>query len=116
MIVRILKEKISKRQLIQWAQEEYGEMIKAVVDVSKEKLAVGGELHADAEALLLAEGSRQEDLWGINLYPEKGSSDRIEYNSLINIRPRQKLRSMEITDPKLRGDLQQVVDRWVMWD
>ncbi len=116
MKITILTAPVKRQEIAAWAQEGYGEMIKAVVDVGKGMLAVGGELHADAEALLLEEGSRQEDLWGINLYPEKGPSDRIEYNSLINIRPRQKLRSMEIQDEKLRGNIRQVVGLWIIWD
>ncbi len=102
--------------MTEWAQETYKEMIKAVADVERRLLAVGGDLHADAEAVLLEEGSRQEDLWGINLYPQKPDRDRIEYTSLINIKPRQNHRAMEIRDPVLREKIRKIVDQRVVWD
>jgi hypothetical protein len=60
-------------------------MVKIVVDLRRRTLAGGGEMHADCEALLLAEGSEQGDLWGANWYPFE---QQIEFESLINIRPR----------------------------
>ena len=80
----------------------FEDMVKYVVDVERRLAAVGGELHADAEQLLLAAGSRQFDLWGANYYPGKGREECIEYTSLINIRPAQGNRSMEIADPTLQ--------------
>ena len=77
-------------------------MVKYVVDVESGVLAVGGEMHADAEEILLEEGSRQPDLWGANYYPGRGREECIEYTSLINIRPAQGNRSMEIQDPAVR--------------
>jgi len=116
MTLRIVTHPISRAELTAIAAEQFGDLVKAVVDVAQGIMVIGGELHADEEVILLEQGSRQEDLWGINLYPEKGPSDRIEYNSLINIRPRQKLRSMEIQDEKLRGNIRQVVGLWIIWD
>jgi hypothetical protein len=69
---------------------------------------VGGELHADAEALLLSQGSHQEDLWGANYYPGRGQEDCIEYTALINIRPAQGNRSMEVADPELRRAVREI--------
>lgn len=80
----------------------YEDMVKYVVDVERRLAAVGGELHADAEQLLLQSGSRQADLWGANYYPGRGSAGCIEYTSLINIRPAQGNRSMLIGDPSIR--------------
>ena len=80
----------------------YEDMVKYVVDIERRRAAVGGELHADAEQLLLQSGSRQADLWGANYYPGKGPVDCIEYTSLINIRPAQGNRSMLIADPSIR--------------
>ena len=76
-------------------------MVKYVADVRLRIVAIGGELHADAEALLLERGSRQEDLWGANYYPGRGPEGCIEYTSLINIRPALGNRSMLIQDPAL---------------
>ena len=100
---------ITREELAHWAEEQFGDWIKAVVDVSREIIAVGGELHADDEALLLADGSRQEDLWGINLYPEDEGRDWIEFDSMINIRPRDGNRSRGVDDPQMRARIRGVV-------
>lgn len=71
------------------AEGLFGNMVKAVVDVDRKVMALDGELRADEEALLLESGSRQESLWGINIYPELEGPDRIEFDSMINIRPSQ---------------------------
>jgi len=83
----LYREKISKPDLVKLAQETYQEMIKAVVDLKKEIIALGGDLHADAEAKLIDAGSDQGDLWGINIYMDRNIETRIAYTSLINIRP-----------------------------
>jgi hypothetical protein len=83
-------------------------MVKYVVDIERRVAAVGGELHADAEQLLLAEGSRQTDLWGANYYHGKGRDECIEYTSLINIRPSQGNRSMLIADPGIRERVREI--------
>lgn len=86
----------------------FGDMIKYVVDIEGRLAAVGGELHADAEQLLLERGSRQADLWGANYYPGKGPDECIEYTSLINIRPAQGNRAMLIGDPAVRERVREV--------
>jgi hypothetical protein len=71
-------------------------------------------MHADEEALLLGEGSPQASLWGINLYPaEFGSSRFIEFDSLINIRPRQGNRTRSVDDAAARAAITAIVDRLV---
>jgi hypothetical protein len=77
-------------------------MVKAVVDVEKEIMAVDAELHADEEALLLEKGSRQEDLWGINIYPEMPENERIEFDAMINLRPSQGNRTRGVDAPETR--------------
>ena len=111
MTIKIVSDSISMKELTALANETYKEMVKAVVDVQKGILAVGGELHADAESKLLDEGSAQEDLWGINIYLGKADNERIEYTSLINIRPRQGNRSLEVSDASLRSKIKAVVDQ-----
>jgi len=113
MPIKIVKQKISKSEITKLAQETYGEMVKGVVDLKQNIMALGGELHADCEAVLLEEGSRQTDLWGFNIYPAKNSDERIEFTSLINIRPAQGNRSIEIQDTNLRKQIQVVVDKLV---
>ena len=80
-------------------------MIKIVVDIRKRVLSGGGEMHADCEALLLENGSEQDDLWGANWYP---AEQRIEFESLINIRPRLGNRSIIIQDENLRTQVEAV--------
>ncbi len=86
----------------------FEDMVKYVVDVERGVAAVGGEMHADAEQALLDDGSRQADLWGANYYPGRGPEECIEYTALINIRPAQGNRSMEIQDPAVRERVRQL--------
>ena len=69
MTVEILRGATSRARLASLAEAQFGDVVKAVVDVRRRVLAIGGELHSDEEAALLEDGSAQEDLWGINLYP-----------------------------------------------
>jgi hypothetical protein len=85
--------------------ETLGSYIKLAVDVEQERVAGGGELHADCEAALLEEGSQQEDVWGADWDP----SGEVRYESLINIRPRQGNRSLEIQSPELRRRVEKIV-------
>lgn len=80
-------------------------MVKYVVDLERRMAAIGGQLHADAEAVLLESGSRQTDLWGANYYPDRSAEECIEYTSLINIRPAQSNPGMEIADSGIRDDV-----------
>ena len=91
------------------AEQQFGDWIKAVVDVSRGIMAVGGELHADDEAALLSDGSRQGDLWGINLYPAVRGPDWIEFDSMINLRPSQGNLSRGVDDERIRDRIREVV-------
>jgi hypothetical protein len=91
------------------AQARFGDMVKAVVDVSRGVMAVSGELHSDEEALLLDDGSRQADLWGINLYPNESGPQWIEFDSMINVRPSQNNRSRDVEDESIREAIRRVV-------
>jgi len=98
----ILRERIDSAELERLVLLYFEDMVKYVVDVERGVVGLGGEMHADAEQLLLENGSRQADLWGANYYPGRGRDGCIEYTALINIRPAQGNRSMEIQDPALR--------------
>jgi len=89
-------------------QEELVTYIKLAVDVRRNVLAGGGEYHADCEEVLLEDGSRQEDIWGADWYP---GSKTAEFVALINIRPRQNNRGMEIEDPELRTKVETIIRR-----
>lgn len=111
--MKIIKDKISLKKLQKMAQKRFGNMVKAVVDIEKGIMAVDGELHADEEALLLQSGSRQENLWGVNLYPEIENKDFIEFDSMINIRPSQKNLSRGVDDQKIREKIIDIVNQLV---
>jgi hypothetical protein len=113
MRIEILQTPISPGELHVLAGENYGDMIKGVVDLERKVIALGGELHADAEALLLHDGSLQEHLWGFNVYPERSAAERIEYTSFINIRPRHGNRAMEVQDPGLRARIHALIDELI---
>lgn len=105
--------RVSPEVLKELVARFFEDMVKFVVDVEKEIAAVGGELHADAEAILLEEGCRQEDLWGANYYPGMGGEECIEYTSLINIRPSQGNRSMLIEDAGIRARVRDIALRLI---
>ena len=85
-----------------------GEYIKLAVDVDQGILAGGGAMHADCESELLDNGSTQEDIWGADWYP---ASQEVAYESLINIRPLQGNRSLEVKDPVLRERIRNIVTK-----
>ena len=111
--MKIVTKKIALVELHQMAAAGFGNMVKAVVVIDKELLAVDSELHSDLEALLLEEGSKQKDLRGINLYPEMTGDDLVEFDSMINMRPSQNNRSRGVDDPKIRKKIVEVVAKKV---
>lgn len=114
MPIRILRASISLDELSAAARETFVDFVKAVVDVRQDIMAIGGELHADEESLLLEEGANQRDLWGINIYPAIEGDARVEFDSMINIRPSQGNRSRSVDDEAIRGRILDVVRRLVI--
>lgn len=112
--IKIFKSSFAKAELNRIAKQQFGNFVKAVVDVEREIMAIGGELHADEEAILLEDGSRQEDLWGINLYPEKPDEEWVEYDSMINVRPSQNNSSRGVEDAAIREKIKLVVRKLVL--
>lgn len=103
-------DKISVKELKEMAEKMYGTLVKADVDIVKKIVIVDMEMHADGEAELLENGSRQEDLWGINLHPDKfGSDDFIEFDSMINIRPHQRNPSRDVLDDGVRTQIRDII-------
>lgn len=92
------------------AQQRFGDMIKGVVDLERQVLAIGGDLHADEEAFLLQQGSKQENLWGINLYVDLPMPEMLEFDSMINIRPRQNNRTRNVENQELRQKIAELVN------
>jgi len=108
-LLSIIREPITRSEIASVAHQQFGDMVKAVVDVAREVMAIGGELHSDEEAVLLDDGSKQDQLWGINLYPDEPESEWIEYDSMINVRPSQGNRSRDVEDPDVKEAIRQVV-------
>jgi hypothetical protein len=109
----IIRSSISREELKTMAEGMFGNLVKAVVDVGRSIMAVGGELHSDEEALLIEDGSEQQNLWGINIYPAIADERWIEFDSLINIRPSQGNRSRGVDDPETRRAVTEVVSHLV---
>ena len=107
MKIKIIRENISKTELEELALEFYTEMVKGVVDIERGIMALGGEWHIDANQVLIEDGSSQKDLWGFNIYLD----GRIEYVSLINIRPSQNNRTLEVEDPNIRGKMDAIIKK-----
>jgi hypothetical protein len=107
--IRVVTEPIRVDELRALAQEQFGDFVKAVVDVGRGVMAIGGELHADEEAVLLQDGARQADLWGINLHPDRAGLEFIEFDSMINVRPAQGNRSRGVDDAAVRERIAGVV-------
>ncbi len=104
-MVKLIRSKATPSDITEMlsALESY---IKIAVDLKLGVLAGGGVMHADCERALLDAGSRQADVWGSDWYPQ---DKRVEFGSLINIRPKQNNRSMEVQDPALRRQIESVV-------
>jgi len=105
MKIHIIRDRATKEQIREMLEglETY---IKLAVDVERSILAGGGEYHADCEEVLLEDGSRQEDIWGADWHPE---SQAVDFGALINIRPHQGNRGMEIEDPKRRERIEMII-------
>jgi hypothetical protein len=109
----IVRDRIALADLKVMAQAKFGDLVKAVVDVERGAMAIGGELHSDEEALLLEDGSQQRHLWGINLYPEVSDEGWIEFDSVINIRPSQGNRTRGVDDAETRKTIAAIAGRLV---
>jgi hypothetical protein len=113
--VLIVHDKISVTDLKKMSEKMFNRLVKAVVDIDKQSMAVDADLHADLENLLLEEGSQQEYLWGINMYPELfGKEQFIEFDSMINLRPSSGNRTRGVDDPKIREKIKTIVNKLVV--
>jgi len=107
MKIHIIRQRATDKEIHEML-EELKTYIKLAVDVERGTLAGGGEYHADCEEALLEDGSRQQDIWGADWHPE---SKTLEFVALINIRPRQGNRGMEIEDPNVKLKIEGIVRR-----
>ena len=111
--MKILDKVISINELKKIAAATFGDLVKAVVDINKELVALDAELHSDLEALFLEKGSKQRDLWGINFYPDLDGEDFVEYDSMINMRPSQKNMSRGVDNEEIRTKIIKIINKWI---
>ncbi len=108
--MKIVENKISIKQLKDMSSKMFGNLVKAVVDIEKNILIVDAELHSDQEAYLLQSGSKQENLWGINIYPELNIDERVEFDSMINLRPSQGNNSRSVESEDIQRKILEIVN------
>lgn len=112
--MQILNNAISREELKTIAGNTFGDMVKAVADVNRGTIALDANLHADLERLLLENGSRQEDLWGFNLWVDEQGEGFIEFDSLINIRSWQGNPTRDVLNPDVRNAIVGIVNRFIL--
>jgi hypothetical protein len=110
MNIKIVTGTISLAELKEVAKEFYDPMVKGVVDIEKRVVAFGGEYHADANNVLIEAGSKQSDVWGFNVHLDQPRESWIEYTSLINIRPAQGNRTIEVEDQAVRDKMKEIIE------
>lgn len=116
MDVRIIKTEkpIEISEILRMANDGFGDLVKATVDIGQEIMAVGGELHADEETILMEqENSKRENTWGINIYPQKPEEEQIEFDSMINLKPSFGNRSRNVESDAIKEKIKQVVKRLI---
>lgn len=111
MNIKIVRDKITRAEAKEIGKEFYKEMVKGVADIGRGIIALGGQWHIDANNALIEDGSRQADVWGFNLYPDKSGDEELEYVALINIRPAAGNRDMYIENPEIRKKIRSLVKK-----
>ncbi len=108
-VMKLVDKNITIDELRKLSVRMFGGLVKAVIDIDKKVMVVDAAMHADEELFLLNTGSRQDDLWGINLYPEIEGDDFIEFDSMINVRPRLNNFSRTIENKDLQQKIRSIV-------
>lgn len=111
---KIPKEKLNSLEALGEDEVFFEDMIKCVVDIEKELLAINAELHSDLEEYLLNNGSDNKNLYGINIILD---DYEIEFDSLINP-PRNREAGFpragrDVADPVARSKIVEVVNKWI---
>src|SRR3989338_10556466 len=115
MEIRLIKNPINRKELVKRASEGFGDLVKAAVDIKKEMMAVGGELHSDEEIFLTdTEGSQRKNIWGINIYPKKPERERIEFDSMINLKPHSGNRSRDVESKEIKQKIKGIIRKLII--
>ncbi|KKU50117.1 MAG: hypothetical protein UY47_C0004G0024 [Parcubacteria group bacterium GW2011_GWB1_49_7] len=114
METRIIKDGMGRKELRSLAHEQYGDIIKAVVDIEQSIMGVGGELHVDIQSLLIEkECSQGANTWGINLYLDKDGEDFIEFDSMINLKPALGNKTRGVEDISVQNKIREIVGKLI---
>ncbi|MFH1472991.1 MAG: DUF5674 family protein [bacterium] len=114
METRIVKDKITLDELKSLAHKQYGDIIKAVVDVEQKIMGVGGELHVDIQSILIEqENSTGKNTWGINFYLNKGGEDFIEFDSMINLKPILENKTRGVENIEIQNKIKEIVNKLI---
>jgi len=92
----------------------FGNLVKAVVDVEREVVALDAELHVDLAELLVTQGSTNKNLWGVNIYPDGTGNDWLEFDSMVNLKPNLNNRTRGVDDPVIREKIIQVLKKYII--
>lgn len=111
--MQLIKKGISLQELKKVAKKKFGNLVKAVVDTKRKIMVIDAELHSDQETFLIANGSKQKNLWGINLYPDIQGEDFIEFDSMINIRPSFGNNTRGVESPEIREKIREIVKKLI---
>ena len=113
--MKIVKDKIQISELEEMAKKMYESLVKAVVDVEKEIMAIDAEMHVDLEQILMEqENSEPKNLWGINIWPAKNKEEFIEFDSMINLKPGLGNRTRGVDDIKTKEKIIKIVEKLVL--
>ncbi len=88
----------------------FGSFVKIVVDIEREIISANCELHVDCAEELMKDDSLYVNLWGANVYPQ---DKKIDFISLMNIRPADNNRSMDIEDPIIKKRVEDIIKKLI---
>jgi len=111
--MKIVEGQITIEELREMSKKMFGNLVKAVIDIEKEVMVVDGELHSDEQAILLENGSKYENTWGVNIYPDMNDNNWIEFDSMINLKPALGYRTRGVENKEIREKVTQIVNKFV---
>jgi hypothetical protein len=103
----VTKDNPFTKEEIEKTKEVFGNYIKTVIDIEKKICSAGADRHFESEDILLKQGSQQSEIWGGGVDPE---TKEIDFNSFINIRPKDGNTSNEIQDARIRESYKQLTE------
>ena len=113
--LHIIENPITRVELKKIAEERFGDLVKGAVDIEQETMVLGGEFHMDELNFLYEQrGSKSEDVWGINLYPDKFGDDMIEYDSVINLKPALGNRTRGVDNIEIQEKIKKIVRKLIL--